>query len=184
MSSKHLIQVLGRTEDSVIADTTDWVNTSNTLMAMLKTQMQRQMRVSISSSVALDGGSVADVFTVTGGYCMIYSMVMFLTEAVSANACTMAWSFDPTTGASDIPIGSALSFNGYAIGDMVWAEGDATALVKADQATNSARACTVPILAPVGGIDMDMQNSDPTTGIADWIIQYRPLTADAYIVAN
>lgn len=184
MSDKHLIQVIGRTEDSVIADTSDWVNTSNTLMAMVKTQMQRQMRVVISSSVALDGGSIADVFTITGGYVMIYSMIMFLTEAVSANACNMAWGFDPTTGASDIPIGSNLDINGYAIGDMIWAEGDATALVKADQATNSARACTVPILGPPGGIDLDLANSDPTTGIADWIIQYQPLTADAYIVAN
>lgn len=180
--NKLFVQTVGRLEDSVIGDA-KMIN-NNTLMAMVKTMSQFQMRTSISSSLALDGGSVADVFTITGGYVMIYAMVMFLTEAVSNNACNMAWGFDPTTGASDIPIGSNLDIADFAIGDMIYAEGDATALAQADQATNSAFACTTPILGPLGGIDVDLANSDPTTGIADFIVQYRPLTPDAYIVAN
>ena len=183
MSSKHLIQVMGRTEDSVLGDGVTYVNTSATLMQLVKTLMQRNMRTVISSSVALDGGSIADVFTVSG-YCMIYGMFMFTTEAVSNNACNMNWSFDPTTGASNIPIGANVDIDSMALGDCVYAEGDATALVIADQATNPALACAVPIFAPPGGIDLTLANSNPTTGIADWVIQYRPLTASSTIIAN
>ena len=183
MSNAAMVQNIGLLEDAVIADTAKMIN-NNSLMAMVKTMAQRQLRVSISSSLALDAGSQADVFTITGGYVMIYAMVMFTTEAVSANACNMAWGFDPTTGAADIPIGANVDINAMALGDAVYAEGDATALVIADQATNPALACITPILGPPGGIDVDLANSNPTSGIADFMVQYRPLTADAYIVAN
>lgn len=183
MGERIFSQTVGLVTDAVIADTTKMIN-NNSLMAMVKTMAQRQMRVSISSSLALDGGSVADVFTITGGYVMIYSMVMFLTEAVSNNACNMAWGIDATTGAADIPIGANVDIADSSIGSAIYAEGDATALIIADQATSPALACITPIMGPPGGIDVDLANSDPTTGIADFIVQYRPLTADAYIVAN
>lgn len=183
MSNQAMIKAIGQPEDAVIADTTKMIN-NNSLMAMVKTMAQRQMRVSIKSSLALDGGSVADVFTITTGYVLIYAMVMFITEAVSNNACNMAWGIDATTGAADIPVGANVDIADTSIGSAIYAEGDATALVIADQATKPALACITPIFAPPGGIDVDLANSNPTTGIADFVIQYRPLTADAYIVAN
>ena len=179
MSDGHIIRTIGLLEDSRISEAK--MNNNNTMMSMVKTMAMSSRQVSISESVALDGGSIADVFTITGGYILIEAFMLFLTEVVSGNACTMAWGIDPTTGAADIPIGTALDINAYAVGDMIWAEGDGTALEKADNATNSARGCITPILGPPGGIDMDMANSDPTTGIADVIMIWTPLSADAYV---
>jgi hypothetical protein len=192
MSDKHLIQVIGRTEDSVIASTAVMVNTSNTLMSMLKTIAQHMPRTSISTGIVLTGGDLADVFTVTGGYILLQGMTVVITTAVSANAALIGFVHDPpaTYGASTTDIATetaSADIQSAAIGDMFAADLDATAVVKYAHGTALAPHGKVHpggLVLPPGGIDITLSTSDPTTGAGDAIVFYTPLTANAYVVAN
>lgn len=142
-------------------------------------------RVIIKPSIALDGGTIADLLTVSGGPVLITLMAMEITEAVSAHACTMAWESDPTAGSNNVPIGTALDINGYGVGDFVYAECDGTALIYADVDAGTALAQGAVgrggIVVPIGGIDMVMANSDPTSGIGTMFVRYKPLNVGAKI---
>ena len=137
-------------------------------------------------SIALDGGSVADVLTVVEGPGLITCMVLEITESPDA-ACTMAWEADPTAGGSNVPIGTALDINGFDVGDFVYAECDGTVLVHADVDAGTALARgsigNNGIVVPIGGIDFIMQNADPTAGIGALFVYYYPLTSGARIYA-
>ena len=157
---------------------------NNSLMSMAKTIAQYTPRTCISEGVILTGGSIADVFTVTGGYITIHAFICHVTVVCSANACTMAWSADPTVGAANTPIMAAIEMNACVLGSMVYAVGDASAGVIAANDTTLGLWCVTPIVCPAGGIDMTLSNSNLTTGTINAIMIYSPVTADAYVVAN
>ena len=135
----------------------------------------------VNTAVALTGGTVADVFTVAGGPILVLGLWVQITTAVSADACAMHFESDPTAGASntDLAEGTAgADITGLAIGSIVALNGDSQDIM---------RLCVVGvdlpvmenqnggIFVPIGGIDMDLANSDPSTGIADITIFYKPL---------
>ena len=182
MSNQMLARTLGFLEDSVLTDKAMLNN--NSLMAILKTIAQNAPRTSVKTGLVLTGGSIADVFTVTGGYVSILAFVCHVTTVCSANACTMAWSADPTVGAANTPIMAAIEMNACVLGSMVWTEGDASAGIITANDTTLGRWCIYPVICPAGGIDMTMQSSDLTTGIITAMMIYSPVTADAYVVAN
>ncbi len=134
----------------------------------------------VNTAVALTGGTVADVFTVAGGPILVLGLWVQITTAVSANACAINFQSDPTAGASNTDLcegtGGA-DLTGLAIGSIVALNGDSQDIM---------RLCAVgtdlPVMenqnggvfVPIGGIDMILANSDPTTGIADITIMYKP----------
>ena len=190
MGERIFAQTVGMLEDSVLTDA-KMVN-NNTLMAMLKTVAQYMPRTSISTGLALTGGDLEDVFTVTGGYVLLQGMCVVVTTAVSANAALIGFVHDPpaTYGASTTEIatetGSA-DLQSAAIGDMFSAELDASAVVKYAHGTALGVFGAVNpggLVLPPGGIDITISTSNPTTGAGDAIVYYTPLTANAYIVAN
>ena len=190
MGERIFAQTVGNVEAAVLTDA-KMVN-NNTLMAMLKTIAQYMPRTSISTSLALTGGDLEDVFTVTGGYVLLTGMTVVITAAVSANAALIGFVHDPpaTYGASTTDIatetGSA-DIQSAAIGDMFAADLDATAVVKYAHGTALAPHGKVHpggLVVPPGGIDITLSTSNPTTGTGDAIVFYTPLTANAYIVAN
>lgn len=191
MGERIFAQTVGMLEDSVLTDA-KMIN-NNTLMAMVKTMAQHAQRTCISTSLALTGGDLEDVFTVTGGYVVLQGMTLVVTAAVSANAALVGFVFDPVAayGASSTDIatetGSA-DLQSAAIGDMFAADLDASAVVKYANGTALAPHGKVHpgglVLTPGGGIDITISTSNPTTGTGDAILLYTPLTPNAYIVAN
>ena len=138
-------------------------------------------RVASNTAVALTGGTVADVFTIAGGPILILGLWVDITTAVSANACAIHFESDPTVGASntDIAEGTAgADITGLAVGSVVHLNGDSQDIMKL--AVNGTDLPMMEnqnggIYCPVGGIDMDLANSDPTTGIATLWLRYKPL---------
>lgn len=134
----------------------------------------------INTAVALTGGSIVDVFTVAGGPILVLGLWVQITTAVSADACVISFQSDPTAGASNTDMAEATAgadLNAAAIGTIFALNGDSQDIM---------RLCVVgtdlPVkenqnggmFVPIGGIDMILANSDPSTGIADITIMYKP----------
>ena len=181
MGLGNIVRTLGFLEDSVIGDA-KMIN-NNSLMALVKTIAQYNRRTSIKTGLALTGGSVADVFTITG-YIEILAFVCHVTTVCSANACTMAQSVDTTVGAANTPLMAAIEMNACVLGSIVYTEGDASAGEIAANDTTLGLGCITPVICPAGGVDMTLQNSNLTTGIVTAIMSYSPLTADGFVAAN
>lgn len=134
--------------------------------------------------IALDGNNVADVVTISGGPVQIIEMALEITEAVSAHACAMGWVSDPTagTGPTDIAV-SGVDIISAAIGDIFYAEFDATTPVKSEPAGSLPVGTGLTMIVPVGGVDFTFANSNPTSGIGTLFIRYKPLAPGARISA-
>ena len=142
------------------------------------------VRTVLKSSLALDGGSVADVFAVANGPIELLGLISHLTEAVSANACNFKWESDPTVGAGNADICGNVDINAAAIGDQLFITGtSADAMVKAANGTAVGRMCDNSAVVFPGGIDATLANADPTSGIADVYLTYRPLTSTSTVTA-
>lgn len=136
------------------------------------------------ASLALDGGSIEDVFTVAGGPVQLIGLLMFITEAVSNNSCTAQWQLDPTTGASDNPLCGTLDIDSAAIGDCLYITGvHDGAMVNAANGTECGQMCSTSVMLTPGGVDLDLQNSDPSSGIATVYLIYRPMAQGVTVTA-
>jgi hypothetical protein len=148
-------------------------------------------QVATASSIPVTGGSVANIFTISGGPIQLVSLVGFITATVSNNACNTKLVMDPTTGADtdlcavlDIAqdvIGGFWFITGLAADAMVNAV-PGTALPSGMAALNGT--AVHPKILPVGTIDLNLANSNPTTGSADWHLRYKPLTPDARVFGS
>ncbi len=155
-----------------------------TAAALATVQLGQPIYIS-NADVNCSDGTVDDIFTVAGGDIIVHYLAFTFTEAASANACTMGFTWDPTAGAgTDTPIASGVDVQGVAIGSTVWAEGDASAAVVAAIGTK------VPevginggfIIGP-GGIDLEMGSADLTTGIGTAKMIYTPLSSGVTVAA-
>lgn len=147
---------------------------------------QQEKGISVTG-VALTGGDVTDVFTITGGHILIVALVVEITAAVSANAALLSFESDPTVGASntDLTEGTAApDLASAAIGDHFYAVGSsAVVMVKAANGTDLPEGLdNNPTVCPAGGIDMILSTSDPTTGIATIHMRYKPLVRGVVVV--
>ncbi len=138
-------------------------------------------RVASNTGVALTGGDVDDVFTVAGGPILLVGLWVDITTAVSANAALIHFESDPTVGASSTQISegtAAPDIASAALGDVFHINGDSQDVMK-----KAANGTDLPMMenqnggiyVPVGGIDMKLSTSDPTTGAATIWIRYKPL---------
>lgn len=134
--------------------------------------------------VALTGGSVASIFTLTGGPIAADVIVMEITTSVSANACGLTLTVNPTTGA-DTAIGTTIDINARTAGQFLSWSGASGAITSAlgVPATALVVGAGQPIIFPQGTIDLTLANSDPTTGAARFRMLYRPLAAGARVLA-
>ena len=151
-----------------------------TVNGILSTDTAHNPQVA-TASLALTGGSVADVFTVSGGPVQLLGLFTHVTTAVSNNACTFKWQSDPTSGTSSTDLcDDVASIAQAAIGDVFYITGvSANAQVKAANGTAAALSCTTPVFLLPGGVDAVLGNSDPTTGAATVYLVYRPLVDGA-----
>jgi hypothetical protein len=135
-----------------------------------------------TASLALTGGSVADVFTVAGGPVLLLGLFTHITTAVSNNACNFKWQSDPTSGAASTDLCGNVEIAQAAIGDVFYITGaSGTAQAKAANAAVVALSCSVPAFLLPGGVDAVLANSNPTTGAATVYLVYRPLAEEATV---
>jgi hypothetical protein len=134
------------------------------------------------TTLALDGGTVADVFTIAGGPVECLGLFCHITEAVSAHACTFQWLLDPTIGALSTPLCATADINALALGDVTYILGtSASAMQIAANGTAVALSCTARSFLPAGGIDAVLGNSNPTSGIATVYFIYRRMTLTSVV---
>ena len=150
-------------------------------MAEVLREIYDQMEKGISNTgVALTGGDVEDVFTVTGGHILITALVVEITTAVSANAALISFESDPTVGSSDTDLTegtSAPDLASASVGDHFYAVGGSgVVMVKVANGTDNPEGMDAsPVVCPAGGIDMILSTSGPSTGAATIHMRYKPL---------
>jgi hypothetical protein len=146
-----------------------------------------QERVVKASDIALDGGTVPGVFTISGGPILPLALIMIITEAVSAHPCAINLALDIDLG-SDINLTTAgEDINATQIGD-IWEFTGNIAGVFAKRITGTALPKGLdpdfPLILPPGEIDLVLANSDPTSGIADFYMRYKPIAAGAFVIGS
>lgn len=130
------------------------------------------------------GGSVANIFTITGGPIEVVALAGEITTAVSANACNLKMIMDPTAGA-DTDMCAVLDINGFVVNSWIHLDGTiANAAVQGVPGTALPLGVgmDVPLILPPGTIDMNLANSDPTTGAITWYMRYKPLKTGVTVV--
>jgi hypothetical protein len=129
------------------------------------------------TTLALDGGTVNDVFTIAGGPIEVLGLHLHITEAVSANACAFKWQLDPTTGAASTDMCGTADIISAALGDVFYILGvSASAMQKAANGTAVPLNCTARCVLFPGGIDAILANNNPTSGIAEVYLIYRRMS--------
>ena len=148
----------------------------------LATNNAWDVRTIKSTDVALTAGSVEDVFTVANGPVAVLGLFAHVTTAVSNDACNAKFQSDPTVGAASSDLCGNLDIDSAAIGDVLSITGTSgTAMAGSANGTAVGNLCATPQVVLPGGVDLVLANSDPTAGIADVYIVYRPLAADAAV---
>lgn len=148
-------------------------------------------QIAVASAVVMTGGSVANIFTISGGPIMLLALVGFITETVSNNACNTKLIMNPTTGA-DTDLCAVLDIAQDVIGGFWFITGlDSDALINAVPGTTLPRGMAAangtalhPVICPVGIIDLSLANSNPTTGKVDWYFRYKPMHPDAFVIGS
>ena len=180
MSNALMGQTIGFIDEAIASE--ELITNNNSLMKLVRTMGAFSRQVSISPALSLvNSTALPDVMTVVGGYILVEGIFGVVVTACSANASTFALAHDPTVGAADIVLNSAIEMNAAALGDTIWIDGDATAATLADQATNPALAAPSPFLLPAGGLDITMSAADLTTGAIDLIMIWRACSPGAYV---
>jgi len=132
------------------------------------------------------GGTIANIFTITGGPILVESLVGEFTAAVSANACTLQLTMDPTAGA-DTAMCATVDIVSAAINSWVYLDGTiASPAVIAVPATALPLGIgmDIPLILPPGTIDMTLGNSNPTTGAITWYMRYKPLKSGVTVTGK
>lgn len=132
------------------------------------------------------GGSVANIFTITGGPIEVVALVGEVTAAVSAHACAMKLIMDPTAGA-DTDMCATIDINGFVINSWIFLDGTiASAAVQAIPGTTLPLGIgmDIPLILPPGTIDMNLANNNPTTGAITWYLRYKPLVTGITVIGK
>lgn len=134
-------------------------------------------QVAVTGAQAATGGTVADIFTITGGPIEVLALCGEVTTAISNNACNMKLVADPTNGA-DTDMCAVLDIADFAQYSWIYIDGTiANAAVQAVPGTALPLGIgmDIPLILPPGTVDMNLANSNPTTGAITWYLRYKPL---------
>lgn len=131
------------------------------------------------------GGTVADIFTITGGPIEVLSLIgEFTTAVTSGGASTMQLKMDPTAG-GDTVMCTAVDLQSEIVNTWAYITGAiGDAVVYAEPATALPLGCTTPLVLPPGTIDMIMSNSTPSAGAITWYLRYKPLKTGITVVGK
>ncbi|MCP5006529.1 MAG: hypothetical protein GY941_21705 [Planctomycetes bacterium] len=139
------------------------------------------------SAINLNDGNVTDAFRVFDGPCVILSMFLEITTAVSAGTVNMSWILESDAGGSRV-IGNVIDIAPSALGDFYWAELDGSTLIQSTTGTGlpygayiRAVSSGYGVIVPKGGIDIVLSAS-VAAGEGTMTIVYKPLQSGASIV--
>ena len=138
-----------------------------------------------TGTVLLTGGSVANIFTVSGGPVLVEALFAEIMATVSNNACDAKLVMDPAVGA-DTDMCVALDIAQDVIGSFLTIDGTiGNAMVNAVPGTALPLGVgmDIPLILPVGTVDLNLANSNPTTGSAIWKMRYRPIVDGSIVTA-
>lgn len=146
------------------------------MQANIETMLDQAEKAVVTGEQVLTGGSIANIFQIISpGPIAVTSLIGHITEAVSANACDLKLVMDPSAGI-DTDMCAVLDINGFVLDSWIYLDGViANAAVQAISGTALPRAMDIPLILPRGTIDLDLSNSDPTTGAIVWYLKYIPL---------
>ncbi len=124
----------------------------------------------------LTGGTIQNIFTIgTPGPIEVLSLVGRFTEAVSADPCDLKLILDPIPG-TDTDMCLVVDIDSAGLDSWIYLDGViGNAAILADDGTALPRSMAIPLVLPYGTVDMDLSNSDPTTGAIIWYMSYRPM---------
>lgn len=136
-----------------------------------------------NDDVAVTGGTVVDIFTINNGHIKVLGIWAFIDTAVSANACNAKLQHDPSAaGPGTVDICGVLDIQSDAQYSYWYITGDEDDALVNDTVAHLIGGTTEdPLVLNAGGIDLNLQNSDPTTGQADFYIVYQVLEPGAYV---
>ena len=172
--------------DNVMDTSTVVANQDGSVFERLEQLMRMQPQVAETTSVALTGGTVANVFTVTGGYIEVLGLFAFVTTAVDTAACNAQFLYDPAQGA-DTPLCAVLDITDVTQYSYLYCTGDIS-----DALINAVPAADVPHLFSTLGepmvlgpctIDLSLSTSNPSTGAATIYLYYRIIEPGAAVTA-
>ncbi|KKN45582.1 hypothetical protein LCGC14_0681470 [marine sediment metagenome] len=170
---------------SVGADITTFKPTTDSLEAIGTVANMGLQTVKVTGTVLSTGDK--NVFTVAGGPVKITSLFFIIDTATNA-ACKAGFTCTPTAGAeTDLTPsdGSGVEINAVDVGDIIYSEMDNTIMIIAD--TDGGAMPKVPEfsqIVPIGIITLALENSTPTTGVADIYVQWAPLAPGATLTAT
>lgn len=157
-------------------------------LAALTTLADGLPRTVKKTDLAIDGGTVTDVFTIAGGPIEVLGLNMLVTTAVSADNCAVYWLSDPTMADyASTPLCASADIVSATIGTVfsILDADSSVAMVANVDGTNVGRMIEIgsQFVMP-GGIDFVAADASPTTGKADVYLTYRPLAAGVTVTAT
>lgn len=124
------------------------------------------------------GGSIADIFTITGGPILVTALCGEFQADVS-HACNMQLILDPVDG-DNVDMCAVVDINPGDQYEWVYLTGtvaDAAVIAAKGSALPLGIGMDIPFILQPGGVDMDLSNNTPTTGSIVWYMRYKPLAA-------
>lgn len=136
------------------------------------------MRVE-KSATAIAGISTKDLFTVSGGNCLVLGLFGEVTTVVQTQACNTKFVSTPTTG-SAVDMSGTVDITAHEVGGFLTLNGTlATALAK----TNAGAAAFTPTAVVVAPGTIGINTAADNTGAYKFFIWYIPLEDGASIAA-
>lgn len=132
------------------------------------------------AAATLPATTTQNIFTVTGGRCLVTLLLGQVTTVIQAQECNLKVTSAPTTGTA-VDLASDLDINGKEAGTLLLVEGDGTALVGANAGAALSGVGAMSFIVPVGNIRIE--TSATNTGATKWDIWYFPLDIGAAIAS-
>lgn len=155
-------------------------------MRITRANLIYQEKTAVAIAKLLTGGTIANIFTIQNGPILLTSFIGVITTAVSANACDMKLIADPSVGI-DTDMCAVVDIVSAALGDYFYIDGTiANAMIKAvpNTALPLGIGMDIPLVIPEGIIDMNLANSDPSTGAITWYMRYKPLLIGSNVLGS
>ncbi len=136
-----------------------------------------EVYIAKATNKLLTGGTISNIFTIINAPILLVALIMEIKVAVSANNCNAKLVANPTVGI-DTDMCSVVDIISAAIGDFFHIDGTiANAMIKdiPGFALPLGIGMDIPLIIPVGAIDLNLANSDPSTGAVDIYLRYKPL---------
>ena len=132
------------------------------------------------ATATLPATTTQNIFTVTGGRCLVLLLLGEVTTIIQAQANNLKVTSAPTTGTA-VDLASNLDVNAKEAGTLLLAELDGTALVGANAGAALSGVGQSACVVPIGSIRIE--TSATNTGATKWDIWYIPLDVGALIAS-